>query len=275
MIRADLHIHTYYSDGLLSPNEVAATAKRNGLNLISVTDHDTVSAYGEVKKACGDTGLKCVKGIEVSAYSNGVKLHTLGYNFKQTEEMEKFLKELYDGSFARTREILKKLKAVGVNLTLEEVLAERKKENTPLHGMFIARAGCKKGYSATPFSFYAKYLNRGCAGFSDIGRPSPERTVEIISLSGGAVSLAHPQRVEMEKEELFNLIKSLKDRGLYGIEGVYSSHTKSETEYYKEIARELGLEITGGSDTHFTGGNREIGSPEFYPSETLLAKLLS
>lgn len=276
MIRADLHVHTYYSDGLISPEEAVAEAKRNGVNLISVTDHDTMLATAEVKECAEQKGIKAVSGIEVSAYEGDIKLHTLGYNVDETcEEYKSFAKELYEGSLRRAEEIIFKLNKNGVSLTLDDVLKERKCEKSPVHGMFIARAGFKKGYSKTPFSFYAEYLSAGKCAFSNIGRPTPERAVEVITACCGFASLAHPARVEMEKEELISLIKRLKACGLGGIEGVYTAHTSIDTAYYKETASALSLEITGGSDTHYIGGKRQIGSPVFYLEKSLADKLLT
>lgn len=276
MIKADLHVHTYYSDGLMSPEQAVTEAKRNGVELIAVTDHDTMLATAEVKACAEQNGIKTVSGIEVSAYEGEIKLHTLGYNLDGNGATYKsFAKELYEGSFLRAEDIIFKLKKSGVSLALDEVLKERRCENAPVHGMYIARAGFKKGYAKTPFSFYAKYLAAGKPAFSAVGRPSPERAVEAITACGGFASLAHPARVEMGKDELVSLIKRLKACGLGGIEAVYSAHTSIDTAYYKETAGALSLEITGGSDTHYIGGNRKIGSPVFRLGAALADKLLN
>lgn len=263
-MRADLHVHTYFSDGLLSPDEVAAIAKNNGVELVSVTDHDTVLAYPELFSCCEKRGIAAVRGIEVSAYYNGVRLHTLGYNVDlESPVFSDFCKELLDGSFARADDIIAKLNKNGVRIKLNDVLKYRKSDKAPVHGMHIARAGAAKGYAPTPFAFHSKYLSKGGCGHSDLRRPSPEKAVEIITACGGFASIAHPGRIELEKQELVALIKKLRAIGLKGIEAVYSTHTVIETEYYKELAAEYGLLVTGGSDTHFAGGNKNIGTPIF------------
>lgn len=261
-MRADLHVHTYFSDGLLSPEDVVKSAKENGVELISITDHDAFLA--DIK------GIECVNGIEVSAYINGVKLHTLGYAFNPEKEVFKnFTSELLKGSEERLDDILNKLNDNHVRLEKSEVYAEKFSLNSPTHAMHIARAGAKKGYADNPFTFYAKYLAGGKCAFSDIARPSPQDTIRVINLSGGFCSLAHPGRIELEREEKAGLIARLKDAGLRGIEAVYSAHTNVETEYYKEMAGKLNLVVTGGSDTHYTGGKRRIGTPEFHIDDTL------
>lgn len=274
MIRADLHVHTYYSDGLMSPAEVAFEAAKNGLNAIAVTDHDCMLAYPELKESCNKNGIKAVSGIEVSAYEGNVKIHTLGYNINaESSDFKQFANALYEGSIMRTEDILFKLNKNGVRLNFDEVLNERKSQLSPVHAMHIARAGANKGYAKTPYSFYAEYLAFGKCAFSNISRPTPEQTVEVIRALGGFASLAHPARIELEKDELLRLIKKLKDCGLGGIEGVYSTHTSMETAYYKETAKALNLLVTGGSDTHVKGGRKTIGTPQFFIDEALAEKL--
>ena len=269
-----MHIHTYFSDGLQSPDEVAAIAKNNGVELISVTDHDTALAYPELYSCCEKRGIKAVYGIEVSAYLNGVRLHTLGYGMDSEHPVFKsFLKELVDGSLIRTEDTLSKLNANGVHITMDEVLRHRKSDNAPVHSMYVARAGAEKGYAANPFAFQKQYVAIGRFGYSELGRPSPDRAVEVIAECGGIPVLAHPGRIELEKGELISLVERLIGLGLKGIEVEYSTHTQLEKAYYTEMAKKYGLLVTGGSDTHFKEGNRRIGTPVFDCGRELCEKL--
>lgn len=273
-MRADLHIHTYYSDGMQSPLTVAAAAQSAGLGLVAVTDHDTVKAFEEVEKFCSAREIKAVKGIEVSACDDGVKVHTLGYNFNsENPQFKKFLQRLYEGSLRRAEEILFKLEKMGLKITFEEVAAQRFCKDTPLHAIHIAAAGFKKGYATSVFAFYSNYLAYGKPAFCNVCRPSPEEAVENIRAAGGFASLAHPARIFLGKDGLNALILRMKECGLCGIEAVYSGHTKDETAYYKQLSSELGLIVTGGSDTHRQDGGRRIGAPAFEPSEELLRYL--
>lgn len=273
-MRSDLHIHTYFSDGLQSPDDVALIAKNNGVELISVTDHDTALAYPEIYSCCEKRGIKAVYGIEISAYLNGVRLHTLGYGINPEHPIYKsFLKELVDGSLERTDDMLSKLNKNGVHITLDEVLKHRKSDKAPIHAMYIARAAAEKGYCTNPFLFQKEYLSCGCKGYSELYRPTPEKAVEVITQCGGFSSLAHPGRITLEKEELITLVKRLVSLGLKGIEAVYSTHTELEKAYYTEMAKEYGLLVTGGSDTHFKEGKRRIGTPVFDCNNELCEKL--
>lgn len=273
-MRADLHVHTYFSDGLQSPEDVALCAEINGVELVSVTDHDTALAYPELFDCCKKRGIKAVTGIEVSAYLGGVRLHTLGYNIDiNCSAFREFSSSLVEGSLKRTDDILQKLKKNGVYISMDEVLSQRKSEKAPVHSMHISRVAAAKGYSKDAFSFQRNYLSHGCVAYSEVGRPSPDKAVEAITACGGFASLAHPGRIELEKQEVISLIKRLSSKGLCGIEAVYSTHTPLETAYYKELAREYNLLVTGGSDTHFKDGNKKIGTPVFDCGEELCEKL--
>ncbi len=272
-MRADLHLHSFYSDGAMSPEEVASNAKTNNVQLIALTDHDTMLGCQRAHAACKEQGISYVYGLEISAY-NFTKVHVLGYNvdynsapFKEYAEWTRL------GSEERARDILSKLKKRGIHLTMTDVERERKISGTPIHSMFIARAGSRKGYSSSPNRFYLDYLMAGKCAFSTLRRPTPEQAVRIILESGGIPVLAHPGRIFCDKSVREDVIKGLVDCGLKGIEVFYSGHTMEETAYYKEMAENFNLLKTGGSDTHYNQGNRSIGTPEFYPDEALLSAL--
>lgn len=275
-MRTDLHVHTYYSDGLLSPEQAVNIAAENGVKLLAITDHDCALAYKTAQSAGKEKGITLVRGTEISAYEGEVKLHTLAYGYNPDDGGVKDLFErLLLSSYARTDDILNKLKSAGVKLNITEIYRQRHSSDSPVHSMHIARVGAKHGYAANPFEFYRNFLMRGKIAFSKYGRPSPEETVQVFTAAGGLCSIAHPGRVELDKDSLLSLIAKLKDCGLSGIEAVYSTHTKLQTAYYEEIAKKLSLFVTGGSDTHFREGNNNIGFPYFEPCEELLQKLLN
>lgn len=273
-MKADMHLHTVYSDGLVTAKDLIESAKEHGVELISVTDHDTMLASDGAEERARDNDLRYVRGMEVSAYAGDKKLHTLCYNPDESNpDFKAFLNELRLGAEERTEQILHSLKKCGVNIPPESVEEERFCKDAPFHVMHIARAGAKAGYAGNPFEFFQKYLAYGKAGFCLARRPSPERAVEIISDAGGIASVAHPARVEMNSCDLKKLLLRLKDCGLKGIEAEYFSHTYSEKAYYKELAKELDLFVTGGSDTHFFGGTRYVGAQDFEPDKALLQAL--
>lgn len=271
---ADMHVHTLASDGLFTPADVVKNAQNASLSFVAVTDHDTVYNSAEAIALCNKAGISGVTGTEISAYVGDVKIHTLAYGFDPSNpHFVSFMDELREGSYRRTEDIIRRLNSMGFKLTFEEAAAERISETTPIHAMHVARAAVKKGYSADPVDFYIKNMMYGTTGFSNICRPTPEKTVEIINAAGGLAVLAHPGRIDLGKSDLYSLIGRLAAAGLGGIEAVYSAHTDIQTAYFKEIAEEFGLLVTGGSDTHFNGGNRRVGRPVFRPSDELLQRL--
>lgn len=273
MIRADLHVHTYYSDGMQSPQDVIAAAVKRGLGLVAVTDHDTMLAHAEVARLAKEAGIYAVDGIEISAYSS-VKVHVLGYGLDcDSRRFREYYRSAVEGAEARCRDILSKLKRHGFNLTVEEVTRERKCPQSPIHTMYIARAAARKGYAPSPADFYLSYLSAGKCGYSAVGRISPFDAVRVIHDCGGIASLAHPARIALGADQREALIADLANCGLDGIEAVYSGHTDRETAHFKEIAAKYGLLVTGGSDTHYTEGNRQVGVPGFYPDDALLSAL--
>ncbi len=274
MIRADMHVHTYYSDGGLSPADAVNIAVQNGVAALFITDHDNTEGSEETVKLCRERRLLTAKSIEISAYDGDVKVHMLGYGIDDgCKAYRDFYENLMRSAELRARDITEKLKASGVDVTYGEAAGKRRSPCSPVHAMHIAAAAAEKGYAASAGEFFAKYLDYGAPAFSCIGRPSPERALEVVHSAGGICSVAHPGRIALGEEDKLRLIKRLSERGLDGIEAVYSGHTVKETVYYREIARRFSLLVTGGSDTHFPTGGRKIGTPEFYPSEELLRAL--
>lgn len=272
--RADLHMHTFYSDGGFSPEYVAKRSKELLQDVVAICDHDTVEGFEKFKKACDAEGICAVTGIEVSAYIGITKIHTLGLGMDIGEPKFKlFLQELKENSYLRTKEVLKNLTEVGVKIPFEKVLDECVSSAVPIHTVYIARAGAKI-LNIQMREFFKNYLSYKKAGYCQNFRPSPESAAKIISYCGGVASLAHPARIRFtDGEDINSLIKRLKPFGLSGIEGVYTTHTDIQTAYYKELAAKNNLYVTGGSDFHFEGEGEDIGNTNFIMDSSLAEKL--
>ncbi len=271
-MRADLHIHTYYSDGKHSPAEIARFARESELALISMTDHDSMDGLDEKRAAAEGEGLLFVSGWEVSAYA-GCKVHVLGYNCQKNATYDAFLRERKEGALARAADILSKANAyLHINVTLDDALSEMKVKDSPLHTMHLVRAVAKK-VGASPGELYPVLFDVGCPAYSEIGRPSPLEALEVIHKTGGLAVLAHPGRIQMEEAKKLQLMDDLTARGLDGIECLHSQHTLEEAEYFGRYADARGLLKTGGSDFHAEGSSRRVGLPPFEPDDRLLAAL--
>ena len=270
-MRADLHIHTYYSDGAYSPAQIAAMAREAGLSLISMTDHDSLAGLEEKTRAAADSGLSYMPGWEVSAYRGDLKVHILGYGCRICAPYEQFLRARREGALARAEDIIARANEYfGLDVTLADAERFHQKKDAPLHTMhivaaFAERLGRDKG------ELYAAAFEPGKPCHSLIGRPSPQDAIDVIHASGGIAVLAHPGRIKLSAERRFSLMDELVGRGLDGIECSHSDHTEEQTAQFAAYARLRGLLQTGGSDFHAEGRNRVIGQPPFSPSEELLA----
>lgn len=271
--RADLHLHTQYSDGLYTPEELIDRAKKANLEVIALTDHDTIEGVEKVRVLGEKENIKVIAGSEISAYDGDVKIHTLGYGIDITnKDFLQFTKYLLDCSVKRTEDIVYKLNKAGYKITMEEVDKERFSKNTPMHVMHVAFACAKKGYAKNENAMFSNMLSYGKVAFSNICRPTPEEGIEGILLGGGIPVIAHPGRIDRDGAWILALIKRLIPFGLQGIECVYSGHTISQTAYYKGLAKELNLIITGGSDSHCDSYGGKVGTPVFFIDDVLAKK---
>jgi hypothetical protein len=271
-LRADLHTHSIYSDGMYTPKELCLRAKENGVGLLSITDHDTMNGEAEKRAAAEQYGLQYVSGWEISAYLDECKIHITGYGCSLDGAYADFMAARVRLAYERAEDSIEKLKSVGVFLTLDDAKAERADPSAPLHTMHIARAAAKK--SGMNFGeIYEKFLAPGKVAHSAIGRPTPYEAIDCIHASGGIASVAHPGRIAMRFEEREKLLLDLAAYGVDGIEAYYSTHTEEETKYFEGVANRLGLLVTGGSDTHYDDPVHRVGYPLFYPSEKLLLRL--
>ncbi len=269
---ADLHVHSIYSDGRYAPEEICQRAISRGISLLSITDHDTLAGEEEKRASAKKYGVKYVTGWEISAYLHGEKMHVLGYGCALNEGYFRFMRERTEAAYLRMEDSVKKLQALGVPVSKEQVLLERLMENSPVHTMHVARA-VAKALSISDGEAYLRYLAVGKEGHSDLGRPTPKQAIDCIHACGGIAILAHPGRIPLPVEEREKIIRSLAKEGLDGIEATYTTHTKEETAYFLRLTETLGLFSTGGSDTHYEEESHQIGFPRFTPSKPLLDRL--
>jgi hypothetical protein len=273
-MRADLHIHSVYSDGACFPDELAQKAAANGVALASVTDHDNFEG-DEVKRACfSGMGITYLSGVEISAYRDKTKIHMTGYGYDTSSPLlAAYQATLYQNAYLRMQDVIARLaRFKKIYITEEDVLAQQRVK-APVHTMHIARAIKQKGYYDSYRDIFADCFQPSCPTYSFLGRPTPEGAIEMLHALGGIICIAHPGRIELPFEEREKLILQLKEEGADGMECVYSTHTKEETEYFSALADRVGLLQSGGSDYHSDLGRRVIGSPFFAPSPAFLARV--
>ncbi|MBI5475281.1 MAG: PHP domain-containing protein [Ignavibacteriales bacterium] len=246
--KADLHLHTRYSDGSYTPEEIINKAVDSGLKIISITDHDSVAAIEESIELGKQKGIEVIPGIELSATFDGTEVHILGYFFDYgnealIESLEGFRRERMN----RAKRIVGKLNQMNVPLSIDSVLDEVGGES--VGRPHIATALVNGGHTETYYEAFNKYIGDGKPAYEQKWNFSPEDTIRLISQSGGLSFLAHPGRSAKE-DLIFRLIKA----GLDGIEVVHPGHSPDLVYYYRGIVNEYCLLESGGSDFH--GGER-------------------
>lgn len=249
MDRIDLHTHTSYSDGSLSPRQLVQLAKERGLRAIAVTDHDTVAGVDEAVAAGEELGVEVVPGVEISAQYQPGTMHILGYYLDATNAvLHKALKKLQQARAARNPQIIERLQALGLEITTSEVLDLSGGQVGRPH---IAKALVHRGYVTSIDEAFSRYLKKGAVAYVEKFRLSPEEAITVIRKAGGLAALAHPFTLKIDKPgELIRLVRELRGMGLEGVEVFYPDHSKEITVLYQDIADKLGLICTGGSDFH-------------------------
>ena len=244
-MKTDLHIHTYFSDGVFSPEKIVDTAVDVGLGAIAITDHDNILAYDVAQKHIKEKGLqgkiRVIRGIEVNTLYKDNEVHILGYLMDVTNsDFQKLIKTQQQARIKQAKEILNLLyKKEGIRIKFEDV----KSIGRP----HIARAITSAGGTNNVMDAYAKYIHINSPVYVPRKTVSPQDAVEIIYDAGGIPVIAHPHDLESLAEPL---IKDLMNYGLRGIEAYHRKHSPAMVEYFSSMAENLGLIVTGGSDFH-------------------------
>ena len=241
---ADLHLHTFYSDGTFSPEEVVARGVEAGLEVLALTDHDTLEGCGRMGAAAAAAGVEFVPGAELTADAAGKEVHVLGYwmdagNERLRSELGRFQRARQE----RIEEMVGALRRAGVPLELEAVKAVA---NCSSPGRpHVARALVAAGHASDYDDAFDKYLKKGRAGWVPKARMTVDDAVGLIHEAGGVAVLAHPGLYRDD-----GLVSRVVGMGMDGIECWHTRHSASDAARYESMAGRAGLVATGGSDCH-------------------------
>jgi len=245
----DLHVHSTFSDGSLTPEELVDRAREIGLTAIALTDHDSVDGVPRFLAACGGGPPEGIPGVEISAQVARGTLHILGYFIDPGDaKLARMLNRIRDGRGERNREIVARLNALGLTVKWEEVRAFAGEE--VVGRPHFAQALLARGYVRSKDEAFEKYLAKGRPAYADRFRLPPAECIALIADAGGVPVLSHPFTMELGPKQLRAFTSSLKDAGLQGVEVYYSEHSASQQAEYLRLAAELDLVATGGSDFH-------------------------
>ncbi len=251
----DLHTHTNYSDGDLSPQELIRLAINKNIGTLAITDHDTIRGIQQVDRNESyivESGIQIINGIELSAKAAKGRMHILGYDIDLTNEtLNKKMDQLKDNSINSVLSIMEQIKRdYGIIFHYEDI-KNLVNANHNLGRPDLAKLCVKYGHATTVQEAFDKYLIDAYNKTRQTGKGlAYQECLELISNSGGIPVLAHPKSLELDEKEFLTLLKEMISYGLRGIEVYHSTHTKEEREYYLEIANKYNLLISGGSDYH-------------------------
>ena len=252
----DLHLHTLYSDGVSTPEQVAEEAQKMNLAAIALTDHDTIEGCARLAKACSERDIEFIPGTELSTDIEGHEMHLLGYYLDTGND--ELIRETTRYQLNRTNRVhglIEQLNTIGINLHADQVfdLAKCKAPGRP----HVARALVKHGFCGTMDEAFTRYLRKSAPGWVPKVNVDFAEGIRVIHEAGGLAVMAHPGLNKID-----HLIPRMVEAGLDGIECWHTKHPKSTAKRYREMAARLGLLITGGSDCHgpSTGRHPLIGT---------------
>lgn len=273
----DLHVHSTFSDGTDSPEEIASAAKSLHLRAIALTDHDNAYGVGAFLDACRANGVTGIAGVELSAAVDSGTLHILGLGIDPGDEgLNDAFQSILDSREERNQRILEALRGLGFDLTWEEV--SELAGSGVVGRLHFAEAMIARGWAEDSNDAFSRFLEKGAPAYVDRFRFSPEECVDIIRRAGGVPVIAHPTSWIDDDAELESELRALKDAGLMGIEAYHPSHSPETTLELLRIAKHLELFATGGSDYHGEAGKPGIrlgvGDGSLLVPDKLLAPLL-
>lgn len=244
-VYADLHTHTTCSDGTVSPSALVAAAAERGIQGLAVTDHDTVAGVAEAQAAAQDCGLEWVAGIELSATLGEDEVHLLAYGIDPTHKaLRDHLQWMRDARRQRAWTMIEKLREHG--LTIPEDALEAQVAGTSAVGRpHVAAVLVEEGHVDTTREAFERYLGRDGPGFVDKPTVPAADVLDLVHRVGGVGVLAHPGDGMSSRH-----VRRLVEVGLDGIEVYHPSHRSSLAGYYRRLADDYDLLVSGGSDYH-------------------------
>lgn len=243
-LRIDLHSHSTASDGVLSPTELIREAVRQQIDVLGLTDHDTMAGVPEAQAAADEAGIRFIPGVELNTDAPKGELHILGYCLSYEDEpFQRLLQRRQTGREERAQKMVERLRQIGRIIHMEDV--RRIAQGGVIARPHIARALVEAGYANSVGEAFDKYVDEGKPGYVKREGFTAVDAIRSILDTGGVPVLAHPGRMADE-----GYIMPLVEAGLQGIECYYPEHTPEQTARYVKLAGQHNLVITGGSDYH-------------------------
>lgn len=246
----DFHVHSNASDGSFSPHEVVRKAVEEGLEVIAITDHDTTAGIEEAAEAGEDYGVTVVPGVEISIDFQPGTSHLCGYFIDiDNDELKAGLQFVQDARRNRNPIMVRKLNDLGIDITMAQIVAQGGAGQ--IGRPHFAEVLVQKGYVKDTKEAFTKYLAKGTPCYVDKQRLSLEHAVGMIKSAGGVCVLAHPALLGFGTEQEYrDYFRYAQNAGVAGVESYSSVHSAEENAMFKQLADELRMFSTGGSDFH-------------------------
>ncbi|MDW7651874.1 MAG: PHP domain-containing protein [Bacillota bacterium] len=252
-VTADLHVHTTASDGMLSPRNVVARASETGLSAVAVTDHDSAGGIAEALEAGAAYQVNVIPGIELSTECEDHEIHILGFYIDHTDtHLLSLLNDLQTSRFTRAEKMVEKLASLGYRIEMNAVL--RHAGDAAPGRPHIGRALVEKGYLPSVTDAFESLIGFRMPAYVERFKLTPQQAIQAIHQAGGIAAWAHPGLVG--DDSFLELFLSC---GLDGLEAYHPDHSAAKSEYYRQLAKNKGLVICGGSDFHGGERARELG----------------
>lgn len=255
MKTVDLHVHSTYSDGTFSPDELIQTALSQNLSAMALTDHDTVAGIDAAQSAAAPykDRFRLIPGTELSVAYQDRDIHIIGLFIDPMHEgFHKESAAILARRTDRNNEMLERFHAHGIPITMEALTA--KNPDTVVTRAHFAKVLIESGYAKNSMEAFRKYLDPDTPYYVPRKYISQEDAIALIRNSGGVAILAHPLQYKITENKLETLLSHLKEYGLQGIEVKYSTHSRQDEIYADHLAKKFDLLPSGGSDFH--GSNK-------------------
>lgn len=245
----DLHMHTYYSDGTMSPEEIVKEGKAKNVSIMAITDHNRIGSWERFEKAAKEQGILPIRGVEINAKYEDKVLHILGYGFKPTEELIALLEHADIEMERMSYDVIAKLEKEDSRVSLEDYTS---------YNYDVTKGGWKgihylldRGVTERLFEGFKYYKAYGC-DFNQYDFASLKEVCDVLKRAGGYSVLAHPASYygRYKQEELLTVLEGIKAQGIGGIECYYPTHQEALTTLCVNFCKVNDLLITSGSDEH-------------------------
>lgn len=249
MAYIDLHTHSTRSDGTYTPTELVNYALEKGLSAIALTDHDTVDGIDEALAAANGKPIQVIPGIEYSTEYNHRDVHIVGLfiDYKAPVFLD-YLSRFKQSRTERNHKLCNNLQSADIDITYEALLDMF--PNAMITRAHYAAFLLEKGYVKSRNEAFDRYLGDHTPYFVHREKITPQEVIDVTRKAGGIPVLAHPTLYKLGKEQLEILVSTLKEKGLMGIECIYSTYTPAEERHIKALAQKYDLLPSGGSDFH-------------------------